>query len=575
MTFREKRAMLRSMLAAGVMAAFGLAWVSPVAAQPSALALVPDDAALALVVRNLADLRDKGEAFVKDNNLRLAETERPSHLFRQLFDYLNIKAGLDEKGSAAVVFPNFKKLGFQGLDLMALYCIVFLVPVEDQDQMAANFGFKKGTVKRSQFYTANHPKLGMQVVLYFKGKHLYLGLRKDAVQAVARSNPVTGELSAVQREALANADIAFHFGPQAFGTIWTNAVGQLEQRLRQRDNPVDDQAVKQFGEAARNLRFMVAGLRLEDGLGLDIIASFLKGTGEGVPFLVSLRGGPGATDLNGLPDQNPLFVYAAKGDGVRNVVIARTLIRIFFNETPTLAQVLPAADRRQFLGAFDTMYKHLKGSRAAVYPVADADRARKFGQLAGIVILDLDEPEAHLGRYEEVVAVLNRAAARTSDRPPKFAYHKEAEKLNGRRVDLLTINQPGIRPEEEQRMKSLLGPEWNQLKMVVLEKGVVLLVGSDRGLLLKAVENRLSGAKGLADNKVVAATGAALAPERKLEFFLNLANILALGRDPGKAPPLEALTAFALTIEPDRVQLQIRVPKAEVRPFLELMNLTR
>jgi hypothetical protein len=557
--FRAAVASLLLFLAAG-----------PAAAQPDALDLVPEDAALAVVVRNLDELRDKGEAFIKAHEMQLGEEGRPSQLFELAFQVLRVQKGLDRKGAAAVLLPNFEKLGIKALEQDVFRPIVFALPIANLDDMASNFGLKAGELKPGTFHNFQTPAgfpFPADRVLYVRGRHLFLGFWKKAVEAVVESKPVTEALSPLQKATLARADLALHFGPPAWGRIWKDFVGETGDRLKRNDDVQDDAAVEQFVGALRQVRFVVAGLRIQPGLDFDLIASFQKKDAEGaVPFLTVLRGGPGAAELTGLPEHAPLFAYAAKGDGVRNVVIARTMLKIALREVPGLENVLAAADRRKFLGAFETMYQHLKGSRAAIYRCSDP---AKNGLLAAVAVLDLDDPDAHLARWADVIEVANNSAGPAA----RFTYQPKAETLDGRRVDLLTLMAPDMKEGEDKQMKTLLGPDWNRLRIVVLDRGAVLLLGSDRALLQKTVANRVAGSKGLADNPVVKAALAELAPEKKLEFHVSLAAATALSQDPAKLGPVQALTSFAVTIEPDRLQLQIRVPGPECTALLRALKL--
>jgi hypothetical protein len=76
----------------------------------------------------------------------------------------------------------------------------------------------------------------------------------------------------------------------------------------------------------------------------------------------------------------------------------------------------------------------------------------------------------------------------------------------------------------------------------------------------------------LADNKVVTAEFGRLAPERKIEFHFNLRNLRLYAQDK-KPEPVKGLTSFALTIETDRLQLEIVAAKSEVKSFAAFLGL--
>src|SRR5581483_5948042 len=117
-------------------------------AQQSAADLIPQDASFALVVKDLEDLRKKGEKFFDDNDLDANKVGRPTQAFKQLFKWLGIEKGVGEKGSAALVLPSLPVLGIKklGSDLNTIITIVngfvLVIPVGDLDEMARNFNLK-------------------------------------------------------------------------------------------------------------------------------------------------------------------------------------------------------------------------------------------------------------------------------------------------------------------------------------------------------------------------------------------------------------------------------------------------
>ncbi len=553
---------------------------SAVSAQEAkgALDLVPEDAAFAFVVKNLAELRDKGDKFITASHLRIEKNQRPSALFNVLFTFLNCQKGLDEKGAAAVVFPNLKKMGLKTLDGQALFYVVFMVPISNLEKMAGNYGLKADDLKAGQL-RAVRAGFGDNATVGVRGKHLYLGFREKAVEYMLKSKPVSGALSPVQRQAMTRADIAVEFGAQAWGDEWKGFLDGLNRELRDQD-AADNQVFEQFIEAVGSVRFVVAGLRLEDGLGVNVIASFPKaeaGGAEAVKFLSALRGGPGASDLVGLPAVEPLIAYAAKGDGVRNVHMARALLKLALDKWLGIQVVLSAEERTKFWAAFDVMYQHLKGSRAVVYRTPAADAA-KVGTAGAVAILDIDNTDAHMSRWATLVEVANSAGPKLlkagRESTPKFTYQPRVETIDEVRVDVLTVEVPKLGGEVLREYQRLLGPDWNKLRMAVLGKQVVMLVGSDKERLRQTLSNLKAGARGLADNKTVTAALARLAPERKVELHVNVTDYAAFLE---KARPAEdpKLSSFALSIEPDRIQLEVWTPAADVRAVLRALGMAR
>jgi hypothetical protein len=562
------------------LAAWAVLAAAPAAAQQKALDLIPEDAALGLVVKDLGDLRDKGDRFFAQNKISEQHVSRPSTLFADAFKHLKMEKGLDKNGSAALILPNLKKVGINKLDLKqpdigdilnVIQSLVFVAPVSDADEMASNFGLKAGELKSGKMKSVEGNFLGTWY-LRLKGKHLLLGFREEAVSAVADSKPLRGVWSPAQETMLAKADIALHIGRVGWGRVWRSFLDQVKEGLTLQEE-ADNAVVKQFVQALSEVRFAVAGLRLEDGIRLDLIVSFPKGGAEATEFLTVLRGGPGASELLGLPRVDPLIAYAAKGDGERNVTQARALFKNLLDKWLGIEVTMDPPDRKKFWAAFETMYRHLKGSRAVIYHT-DRSAADKVGSVAAIAILDVDAPEIHREGWTTLAEVANNAAPKVvrqgRESSPRFTFKPKAETLDGAAVDVVTMEVPGLKAKVAREYRQLLGPDWNKVRMVVVGKQVVWLIGSDVATLRQTLRNLKSGDKGLAGHKAVVAALNRLAPERKVELHVNLNNYLGF---PKEVARVEALSSIALTVEADRVQLEIRVPNSEVRALVQARKL--
>src|SRR5262249_31541196 len=154
---------------------------------------------------------------------------------------------------------------------------------------------------------------------------------------------------------------------------------------------------------------------------------------------------------------------------------------------------------------------------------------------------------------------------------------EKEETLDGQAVDLLTVEVPKLPPAVQREYQSLLGPDWNKLRMVVQGKKVVGLFGSDVETLRETLKNIRGGDKGLAEHKTVQTGLARLAPERKLELHVSLLNYLPFNAAPtDKLPAPQAvstLSSVALTIETDRIQLDLQVPKEDVLWLVKALRL--
>src|SRR5262245_42314910 len=387
-----------------------LLWPTVAPAQ-SGVDLIPDDATLAVTINSITRVRDKGEKYITDHELMFPQEARPSSAFDSLIkEVLGIKKGLDEKGAAAFILPSLKKNKIDPFNFQMLYYVA--VPVADIDEMASNFVLKKGELKPGKVLQVSGPSSWFFPVekryILLKDKHLYVAGDEKALSLVPASKPVIGELSAEQQTAMTKADPALYIGAEELGELYRSiALNILETNLKRGDE-ADDFQSKQLIDALRQSRFLVGKLSLDDGGKITLIATFKKGQAgaAATKFLSSLRAGPDASDLIGLPAPAPWVAYGGKGDGLPNVARLRALRNIPFDQ-PTVGSLLPGQERQKFLASLETMYKELKGSRAALYPTGNLKSLGRFG-LVGIV--DFTDPEKHLAEWTTMVKLLNAAA---------------------------------------------------------------------------------------------------------------------------------------------------------------------
>ena len=374
--------------------------------------------------------------------------------------------------------------------------------------------------------------------------------------------------------------MALHFGPKAGGKLWPVLLDDVKKSMSLKDADATENAVvKQFIDALNEVRFVVVGTHLGDGFGMDVIAAFpaaKDGGAKAEEFLSVLRGGNGTSDLIGLPKVQPLLAYAAKGDGVRNVQLARTLVKIILNNALGIEVLWTEEQRKKFFADFDVMYQQLKGSRLVFYRTPAAD-AEQVGSVAAVAILDIDDIDAHLAHWPSVVDVANSLGVKLAKdgrkNVPKFAYKTKAETIDGVRVDVLSIDLPQLPAEVQKDYRNLLGPDWNKVRLAVQGKHVVVLVGSDLARLKETLTNLKTGNKGLAEQRSIAEASRRLDPQRKLEFHASLEDFGAYLTGKRATAEGKMLTSWALTVETDRVQFSMRVPKQDIPDIARALGL--
>jgi hypothetical protein len=383
------------------------------AAEPSALELIPQDAAFGLAIRNLAELRKKGDDFVTRTQANLGV--RPSVAFDFLKSILNIKAGLNEEAPAAILLANAEKLQRERFDPFSL--IVVALPFTDRDRMAANFRFKKGEPAPGKIVKAPGGNLIDGLVATVRGNHFYLGLDEEAVASVLEGKRLGADLPAARRKQLESADIAFLLGTKAWGPVWHDARNQVERYL-----PPGDPAAGPLREAFDHVRYVAGAFRIDDGLGLSAIAVF----DEDKPtrrLLETLRTRNGST-LTGLPEGNVFFAQATRHSGAGNAAVPRALLGCLLKDLIETGPLFAAADRPLYVSVFVEIWKRLEGSRLAVYHTGE----HRLGLFSAVAILDAADSKTFL---KEMKTLARFGGAQPPDLSPR----------TGDRDDLAAVEQ--------------------------------------------------------------------------------------------------------------------------------------
>jgi len=77
-------------------------------------------------------------------------------------------------------------------------------------------------------------------------------------------------------------------------------------------------------------------------------------------------------------------------------------------------------------------------------------------------------------------------------------------------------------------LKEFLGPEWNRLRLAVVNKQLVILLGSDIFVLEQAIQNVRDGKPGLEQSTRLAGFRKQADPERRFELHLALSRLRGL-----------------------------------------------
>jgi hypothetical protein len=111
---------------------------------------------------------------------------------------------------------------------------------------------------------------------------------------------------------------------------------------------------------------------------------------------------------------------------------------------------------------------------------------------------------------------------------PTFTLKLKAEKRADADVHLLGMKFDAEDAPYSAALRDLLGPEWSRMRIAVVNKQVVILVGSDLALFDQAITNVRDGKPGLEQSAALAEFHKRAEPERRVELHLALSRVRAL-----------------------------------------------
>ncbi len=173
-------------------------------------------------------------------------------------------------------------------------------------------------------------------------------------------------------------------------------------------------------------------------------------------------------------------------------------------------------------------------------------------------------------QISDVAAQRRKELLRESKTPlffrPKLTFVSNVEKRVGQSIDVIQVNVPGLEKDKQAvEFKQLLGPDWDKLRLAVVGKQIVVLLGSDVALFDATLNNIQKNEPGLANTKRLSEFYGRASKERLFEFHVSVEGILRLTTPMAQLDTKLQLTSAALSVGPTSLQLDARVPTSEVR----------
>ncbi|HEX5273294.1 MAG TPA: hypothetical protein VFW33_22510, partial [Gemmataceae bacterium] len=385
---------------------------APAAPPSSALDVVPSDAAIGLAVRNVSDLKKKGDKLYAGAGLKEENLPRVSSLFEQLYALIGVKAGVDEDAPAAVIVANPKLAGLAKVpnDPDVLKLLVGAVPFKDLDAIAGNFNLKADDLKDGRVVKAPTGTFFLRA----RGRHLLLGLDEKTLAGAYEARSLAAALPEAQRKSLAGTDILVHVGPEWLGETWGDFVKQVRAGLGDDLGEADRKVADELVGALKTVRYFLGAIRVDDGLGVSVLAVMPEKVPEPTrKFLASLadRGGP--SDLKGLPDGPAVFAEGSGGGGAPGARVMKLLADFVLRDVARANWLPSPADRANVLAAFAEVWKRSQGHRVAVYRNADPV---KHGLFSAVAILDTADAGQFLADLKRLARLAGTEGLDLSDK---------------------------------------------------------------------------------------------------------------------------------------------------------------
>jgi len=369
----------------------------------NALDIIPENVFAAIAIRNVSELAKRGDRFIDQTELKVPM--RLSEAYKAVTAYLGIRNGLKEDGSAALMMltPDFKEDAF-----------VLAVPVDDLKAMAANVGVPhdrlvKGSVVDRQKFRDVRSQVFVRYVA-IREDHLLLGGNRKRVELAATGRTLGQSLSPDERETLGKNDVLLYASTEPVKDEWEKALTHLANEVA--DFPAEEaEAIRQVALASKELRYVVAALRLDDGLGATLVLRFEGDKSQGI--LTGLRGGESKASLAGLPAGHVLSAHASGGDGEKSAAVARALLRFLLEAfSIKMDEFVSAGHHSNLVGVFGAGWQRLNGSRTALYENENPERDGLFSLVA---VLDTDGAEQFVKDMTGLARFINASGLSPDD----------------------------------------------------------------------------------------------------------------------------------------------------------------
>lgn len=411
-----------------------------------------------------------------------------------------------------------------------------------------------------------------------RGDYWFIGFDEQIVNSVSVSYANKKSLVAIVRpddgRALLDQELLLYSGTGTWGQIWIQLMNVLESGFDVGDEDPDSIATwESFVTTARHTEYGMIGIKIDGGIQIQALASFSEHANAQVQhFLTLLNAGTEPPSLFALPHDHALWAFAARGEGLANVVTAHALFNVAWDHFLTRNALKFGSDRPRHLKTLSKAWRQIVSARAALYHVGAGG---KTGRVATVAILEVADPSEFISSIREFVQHANQpnlnAAKRGLAQALPFGF-LEAE-LDGEQTYTVVVTDTFLADHQKQDAALELGADWNQLRIVPGDGMVILFLGSELGILRQAILNIKNRSPGLEENPAVANTIAQHDPNRKMQLGVSVGGTLSYLT---KSGPLlvtpQHYSTTSLTITNEQFKLGISLPLQELKAAVSLSS---
>lgn len=556
-----------------------VAWRADVATH-GALRLVPAEAIAAVGVRNPKELKTKASQWFTE--IGAPELARfVSTIADPLLEAIFPQAAFDHTQPVALILahprmakvdlpaavPATQKAYFEHFHKFA----VLVVPVKDLEKACVHWGINRTMLQNVG--TARAPKFWLvtdeDAIAATADNYLFVGKNLDAVKSVAESyragETIVATVVPEDGRMLAARDAFGYLGVDMWGSTWAEMLESMENGFETGDHGEEAQATwKEFVNVVRHTRYAALGAAFDNGLKVRLSLAFSEHDDARVDqFLQKLNAGDEPPKLTALPHENALWAFAARGQGLANVVLAQTTFEAGWNHFLTGHRLAVDADRPQYYARFASIWRHIQAARAGLYHVG-GDEA--LGRFASVAIFDSSDADATLADVRRLIEHAEASAQRVAADAGiarQFHFQWEETDLDGWPLYIASYRETA--PREDSATRKELGNEHRLLRFVPLDNQIVVFVGSDLAVLRQTVVNLLHQRPGLNEHPAVLAMLASHSPRRSIQLGVSAEGAFALLNQQPQLVRPQAYSSTSLAITSAHVRVDIHVPTSEAR----------